>query len=73
MLGRIRKNIHMFTAATIHKSFVLPILDYFNTVWGCCGSVNADKLPRTTRSSGKLRLRSNKFECMKKAFFIVVV
>ena len=73
MLGRIRKNIHMFTAATIHKSFVLPILDYFNTVWGCCRSVNADKLPRTTRSSGKLRLPSNKFECKKKAFFIMVV
>ena len=35
----------MFTAATIHKSFVLPILDYFNTMWGCCGSVNADKFP----------------------------
>ena len=73
MLGRIRKNIQMFTAATVHKSFVLPILDYFNTVWGCCGSVNADKLPRTTRSSGKLRLPSNKFECKKKAFFIMVV
>ena len=63
----------MFTAATVHKSFVLPILDYFNTEWSCCGSVNADKLPRTTRSSGKLRLTPNKLECKKKAFSIMVV
>jgi len=60
MLGRIRKNINMFTAGTVYTSFVLPILDY-------CGTV------RRTRRSGKLRLPSKKLECMKKAFFIMVV
>ena len=132
MLGRIRKNINMYTVGTVYTSFVLPILDYCDTVWSCCGSVNADKweklkrcaarivmrlgaakktlnflryvtlekrreshvsnlvkkclsnrcpqffmhyfnanknvLPRTTRSSGKLRLPSIKLECTKKAF-----
>ena len=122
----------MYTASTIYTSFVLPILDYCDTVWSCCGSVNADKLeklqrraarmvmrlgssektlnflgyitlekrheshvsnllkkclsnrfpqflmdyfsynkdvlPRTTRSSGKLRIPSIKLECTKKAF-----
>ena len=46
MLGRIRKNINMYTAGTVYKSFVLPILDYCDTVWSCCGSVNADKLEK---------------------------
>ena len=133
MLGRIRKNINMYTAGTFYTSFVLPIGDYCVTVWSCCGSVNADKLeklqrlaarnvirlvssekalnflgyvtlekrreshvsslakkclsnlcpeffmhyfnhnrdvlPRTARSSGKLRLPSIKLECTKKAFF----
>ena len=35
MLGRIRKNIDMYTAGTIYTFFVLPILDYCDTVWGC--------------------------------------
>ena len=32
MLGRIRKNINMYTAGTVYTSFVLPILDYCDTV-----------------------------------------
>ena len=63
----------MFTAGTVYTSFVYPILDYCDTVWSCCGSVNPDKLPRTTRRSGKLRLPSKKLECMKKAFCIMLV
>ena len=31
----------MYTAGTVYTSFVLPILDYCDTVWSCCGSVNA--------------------------------
>lgn len=34
---------------------------------------NKDVLPRTTRSSGKLRLPSIKLECTKKTFFIMAV
>ena len=37
MLGRIRKNINMYTAGTVYTSFVLPILDYCDIVWSCCG------------------------------------
>ena len=32
MLGRIRKNINMYTAGTVYTSFGLPILDYCDTV-----------------------------------------
>ena len=36
----------MYTAGTVYKSFVLPILDYCDTVWSCCGSFNSDKLEK---------------------------
>ena len=32
MLGPIRKNINMYTTGASYKSFVLPILDYWDTV-----------------------------------------
>jgi len=49
MLGRIRKNINMYTLGTVYTSFVLPILDYCDTVWSCCWSVNTDKLEKLKR------------------------
>ena len=32
------------TANVIYKSFILPVLDYCDLVWGCCGRVNVDHL-----------------------------
>ena len=54
MLGRIRKNINMYTAGTVYTSFVLPILDYCDTVWSCCGSVNTDKLEKLQRRAARI-------------------
>ena len=54
MLGRIRKNINMYTAGTVYTSFVLPILDYCDTVWSCCGSVNTDKLEKLQRRAARV-------------------
>jgi len=30
----------MYTAGTVYTSFILPILDFCDTVWSCCGSDN---------------------------------
>ena len=57
MLGRIRKNIEMYTAGTVYTSFNLPILDYGDTVWSCCGSVNADKLEKLQRRAARIVMR----------------
>ena len=57
MLRRIRKNINMYTAGTVYTSFVLPILDYCDTVWSCCGSVNADKLEKLQRRAARIVMR----------------
>ncbi|KAK2558582.1 hypothetical protein P5673_018759 [Acropora cervicornis] len=54
MLGRIRKNINMYTAGTVYTSFVLPILDRCDTVWSCCGSVNTDKLEKLQRRAARI-------------------
>ena len=37
MLGRIRKNINMYTAGTVYTSFVLPILDYCDMCGAAAG------------------------------------
>ena len=53
MLGRIRK----VPAGTVYTSFVLPILDYCDTVWSCCGSVNTDKLEKLQRRAARIVMR----------------
>jgi len=30
----------MYTAGTVYTSVILPILDFCDTVWSCCGSDN---------------------------------
>ena len=44
----------MYTAGTVYTSFVLPILDYCDTVWSCCGSVNTDKLEKLQRYAARI-------------------
>ena len=59
MLGRIRDNLSMNTANTIYKSFILPVLDYCDTVWTCCGKVNSDLLERLHRRAARIVLKSS--------------
>ena len=41
ILGRTRRSISMHTASIIYRSFILPVLDYCDTAWNCCGRTNA--------------------------------
>ena len=54
MLGRTRKNISMHTASTIYKSFILPIVDYCDAVWNCCGAVNTDMIEKLQRCAVRI-------------------
>ena len=47
----------MYKAGTVYTSFVLPILDYCDTVWSCCGSVNTDKLEKLQRRAARIVMR----------------
>ena len=57
MLGRIRKNINIFTAGTVYTSFVHPILDDCDTMWSCFGNVNTDKLEKLQRRAARIIMR----------------
>ena len=47
----------MYTAGTAYASFILPILDYFDTVWSCCRSVNTEKLEKLQRPAARIVIR----------------
>ena len=49
MLRRIRENLTTSCANTIYKSFILPIMDYCDSVWACCGKGNANLLEKLQR------------------------
>ena len=57
MLGWIRKNISIYTASTIYTSFVLPILDYCDTVWSCCWNVTLMRSEKLQRRAARIVMR----------------
>ena len=62
MLGRARKNISIHSANKVYKSYIIPVLDYCDTVWNCCGTVNSDKLERLQRRAARIIMKSDRSE-----------
>ena len=58
MLGRTRKNLSMQSADQVYKTFILPIFDYCDTAWNCCGAVNSSKLEKLRRRSARIVMKS---------------
>ncbi|KAL9986631.1 hypothetical protein ACROYT_G000802 [Oculina patagonica] len=54
MLSRIRSDVTTNTANIIYKSFIIPVLDYCDTVWNCCGKVNSDLIEKLHRRAARL-------------------
>ena len=51
ILSHTRRSMSIHTATIIYKSLILHvIIDYCDTVWSCCGSVNADREATETGS-----------------------
>ena len=65
MLSRIRTNVTTNTAHLIYKSFILPVIDYCDTVWNCCGKVNSDNLEKLHRRAARLIVKN---QCSDAAF-----
>ena len=59
MLGRIRGNVTVNAADLVYKSYILPILDYCDTVWNCCGKVNSDLLEKLQRRAACIIMTSS--------------
>ena len=57
MLSRIRTNVTTNTANLIYKTFILPVIDYCDTLWNCCGKVNSDNIEKLHRRAARLILR----------------
>ena len=43
-------------------SYIIPVLDYCDTVWNCCGTVNSDKLERLQRRAARIIMKPDKSE-----------
>ncbi len=54
MLRRIRDDITVNAAHLAYKSFVLPILDYCDSVWNGCNKVDAERLERLQKRAAKV-------------------
>ena len=52
----------MHSANRVYKSYIIPVLDYCDTVWNCCGSVNSDKLERLQRQAARIIMKSDRSE-----------
>ena len=59
MLSQIRTNVTTNTADLIYKSFILPVIDYCDTVWNCCGKVNSDNLEKLHKRAASLIVRNH--------------
>lgn len=57
MLGRIRNDFTPYCANIVYVSFVRPILEYYDTVWTCCGSRNAKNLEKLQRPAARIVTR----------------
>ena len=59
MLGRLRDNLTTHSAnVTVYISLIRPILEYCDTVWGCCGEGNSKALEALQKRAGRIVART---------------
>ena len=59
MLGRIRYRTTWHSAKIIYTSMTRPIIEYCDTVWGCCGQVIKNALESLQRRAGRIVCRAS--------------
>ena len=52
MLGRLRDNLTTQCANVVYISLIRPILEYCDTLWGCCGEGNSQALEALQKRAG---------------------
>ena len=53
MLGRLRDNLTTHSANVVYLSLIRPILEYCDTLWGCCGRENSQALVALQNREGR--------------------
>ena len=51
MLGRLRDNLTTHSANVVYISLMRPMLEYCDTLWGCCGEGNSQVLEALQKKS----------------------
>jgi hypothetical protein len=59
MLRRLRNDISMHNANIVYKSYVLPTLDYYDTVWNCCNAGDEERLEKIQRRAARIVMKVN--------------
>ena len=54
MLGRLRSNLTTHSANIVYTSFIRPVMEDGDTVWTCCGKVNAQELERLQNRAARI-------------------
>ena len=59
-IGRIKNNLTVDAANTVHQSLVLPVnvMDYCDVAWSSNGKKTRDKLDRAQRRAAKIVLKT---------------
>ena len=60
LLRRIREDLTANATNLIYKSFILPILDYCDSVWACCNRGDIDRLERLQNRAARIVMRSTR-------------
>ena len=42
----------------VYKSFIVPIFDYCDAVWNCCGKGNSDSLEKLERGAARIIMKT---------------
>ena len=60
MVGRLRNNLTLHSANVVYTTLIRPILDYCDTVWGCCGEGNAQALQALQNRAARIIARTDR-------------
>ena len=60
MLGRLRDNLTTHSANVVYISLIRPILEYCDTLWGCCGERNSQALEALQKRAGRIVAKTSR-------------
>jgi len=60
MLGRLRDNLTTHSANVVYISLIRPILEYCDTLWGCCGEGNSQAFKALQKRAGRIVAKTSR-------------
>ena len=60
VVGSLRDNLTLHSANVVYTTLIRRILDYCDTVWGCCGEGNAQALQALQNRGARIIARTDR-------------